>query len=207
MQTKGECSHMESSITRLLGWRDFTHMHSDRVRGDAEYYCDRAGELHEELEFILSSGLNEGAEASLTHLAEEDIVDFCIMADLANHVDIPGVRSLSIETARCLEQFIASEPWHALLADTEIMVCLAMLRAYGENEEDTVWHVNEPYLLTAISRALDDCNEEQLGRFVAETNALAKLSDIIWDDELNDLMTVCANRAAQRLGVKHPLHN
>ena len=155
---------------------------------------------------MLANGLNEGAQASLSELAEEDMVDFCIMVDLANHVDIPGVDALGAETARCLEQFFAEDPWHALRADAEIMVCLAMLRAYGESEGETIWHLNDPYLLTAISRALDDCNEEQLGRFVAEANALAERSDIVWDDELNDLMAVCVNRAADRLRVKIPMH-
>lgn len=197
---------METSVTKLLGWRDFLHARSEQVESDAEYFCDRAREMREEIEFVLANGLNEGAEDSLGELAEEDMVDFCIMADLANHVDIPGVEPLSAETARCMEQFLANDPWHALLADAEIVVCLAMLRAYGESERDTIWHRNDPYLLTAISRALDDCNEEQLGRFVAETDALAQRNDIAWDEELADLMTVCINRAARRLRVKHPPH-
>ena len=195
---------MESSVTKILGWRDYLHARSDRVQVDAEYFVDRASEIRDQLEFVLANGLNEGAEASLGELAEEDMVDFCIMADLANHVDIPGVEQLAPETARCLEQFFVNDPWHALMADVEINVCLAMLRAYGESEGETIWHLNDPYLLTAISRALDDCNEEQLGRFVAETQTLAERSDIVWDDELNELMAVCVNRAAGRLRVRHP---
>jgi hypothetical protein len=197
---------MESSVTTILGWRDYLHVRRDRVRGDAEYFCDRAGEIREQLEFLLANGLNDGAETALGELAEEDMVDFCIMADLANHVDIPDVAPLTHEAARCLEQFFANDPWHSLLADIEINVCLAMLRAYGESEEDTLWHSNDPYLLTAISRALDDCNEEQLGRFVAETDALAEHSDLAWDDELKELMQVCIDRAAGRLRVRHPPH-
>ena len=187
---------MESSVTRLLGWRDYLHARSDRLQGDAEYFVNRASEMRDELEFVLRNGLNEGAEASLGELAEEDMVDFCIMADLANHVDIPGVGPLAPETARCLEQFFDNDPWHALMADVEIIVCLAMLRAYGESDEETIWHRNDPYLLTAISRALDDCNEEQLGRFVAETHSLAERNDVQWDEELGELMAVCVNRAA-----------
>ena len=192
------------SITPLLGWRDYLHVRPDKVRGDSEYYLIRAQEVRDMVGTVLRGGLSEGAEQSLTDLAEEDSVDFCILVDLASGLDIPGVDHLDAEDASKLNQFLHQEPWRSLEVDTEIAVCLAMLRSYGESDEETIWYMGDPHLLKSISRAFDGVNREQLGRFVAEINALAARPNIRFDDELIALTLASADGAAHRLGIQAP---
>ena len=193
------------SITPLLGWRDYLFTHPDRVRGDSDYYLSRAQELRETVATVLAAGLSEGAQRALTDLAEEDSVDFCIMADLAGGVQIPGVDRLEPDDASHLQQFLHEEPWRSLEVDNEIAVCIAMLRAYGENAEETIWHESDPHLLKSISQAFGGVNGEQLGRFVAEINALGSKRHAGFDAELKALAIVCAEMAALRLGVQRPI--
>lgn len=193
-----------TSITPLLGWRDYLHVRRDRVRGDAEYFCNRALELRELVVDLLGGGYTEGVEQALGDIAEEDTVDFCILVDLANQVDIPDVEALEDEDAEKLQQFIHSEPWRSLEVDTHINVCLAMLRAYGESEAETIWHMGDPHLLRTMSRAFETTNSEQLGRFVADINALAKRADINFDHELQAIARAGADNAAHRLGIQTP---
>ncbi|MEM9621520.1 MAG: hypothetical protein AAF993_07730 [Pseudomonadota bacterium] len=192
------------SITPLLGWRDYVHVRTDRLRGDAEYYLSRAEELRDLVSDLLGAGLSEGAEQALADIAEEDSVDFCILVDLAEGVDIPDVTPLKPAQAEKLLQFLRQEPWRSLEVDTEIAVCLAMLRAYGENEEETIWHMGDPHLLRSISRAFGGVNKEQLGRFVEEINGLHTHPRIHFDLELKALAIASADNAAQRLGIRTP---
>ncbi|MFT7654285.1 MAG: hypothetical protein ACI9ON_002482 [Limisphaerales bacterium] len=192
------------SITPLLGWRDYLHVRSDKVRGDSEYYLTQAGVVRDLVATVLQVGLSEGAEQALTDLAEEDSVDFCIMIDLAAGLDIPGVEPLVGQQKQMLSQFLAQEPWRSLEVDTEIAVCLAMLRVYGESEAETIWHMGDPHLLKSISRAFEGVNKEQLARFVAEINTLAAQRAISFDNELCALSLACAESAANRLGTQAP---
>ncbi len=193
-----------SSITPLLGWRDYLHVRRDRVRGDADYYLARASEIRDIIIDVLGAGLSEGAEQALGDLAEEDMVDFNILVDLSNEVDIPGVEALEHEDAAKLRQFLAEDPWRSLCADTEINVCLAMLRSYGESEDETIWHMGDPHMLRSISTAFDAANNEQMGRFVAEINNLARRPNIRFDNELTAIIIAGAESAAARLGVHPP---
>ncbi len=193
------------SITPLLGWRDYLHTHVDRVRGDAEYYLLRASEIRDIVYDVLGAGLSDGAVQALADLAEEDSVDFSILVDLASNVHIPGVAPLDEREALKLGQFLREEPWRSLEVDTEIAVCLAMLRAYGESEEETIWHMGDPHLLKSISRAFDGVNKEQLGRFVSEINALHCHPKIHFDSELKALALASADNAARRLGMRTPV--
>ena len=195
---------MTASITPLLGWRDYLHVRQDRIRGDADYYCMRAQEIRASVDDVLRAGLSAGAELALSDLAEEDSVDFCIMVDLANGVDIPDVLPLDNNTQAKLYQFLAEEPWRSLEVDTEINVCLAMLRVYGENEEETIWHMGDPHLLKSLSRAFQGCNREQLGRFVSEINTLNAKAKIHFDAELQAMSCASAEIAAHRLGIPQP---
>ena len=192
------------SITPLLGWRDYLHVRRDRVRGDAEYYCSRSQEIRELVADVLGAGLSEGAIKALGDLAEEDPVDFCIMVDLAEAVDIPDVQPLHNEDIAKLRMFLQAEPWRSLQVDTEIAVCLAMLRAYGESEEETIWHMGDPHLLRSISLVFETVNREQLGRFAADMNALNRKPGINFDVELMAISTAGAENAAIRLGIQPP---
>jgi hypothetical protein len=192
------------SITPLLGWRDYLHVRPDKVRGDSEFYLTRAGVVCDAVSTVLQAGLSEGAQQALTDLAEEDSIDFCIMVDLAAGVDIPGVEPLVEEEQQKLNQFLNQEPWRSLAVDTEIAVCLAMLRVYGESDAETIWHMGDPHLLKSISRAFEGVNKEQLGRFVAEINALAARPAVQFDNELRALSLQSAENAAHRLRLQIP---
>ena len=64
--------------------------------------------------------------------------------------------------------------------------------------------MGDPHLLKSISRAFDGVNKEQLGRFVAEINALHTHPQIHFDTELKALALASAESAATRLGIKTP---
>ena len=199
---------MTSSIIPLLGWRDFVHLRQDHVRGDVDHFCTRASELRELITRTLSGGLNEASEEILADIAGDDIVDFCIMVDLAGDIDIPDVDALDEDTREWLSRWIESEPWRSLAVDTDISVCIAMLRAYGKSDEETVWHMSDPHLLRSISRVFDAADREQYLHFVGEINALYELSTVNFDSELIALTTASAERAAERLGIRQePLFN
>ena len=193
------------SITPLLGWRDYLHIRPDKIRGSADAYCARAEEIRDIIAQVLHAGFSTGAEQALTDLAEEDSVDFCIMVDLANHVDIPGIEPLDKEDTIHLLQFLEAEPWRSLVVDTEIAVSLAMLRAYGESEEETIWYMGDPHLLSTLSKTFESVNKEQFGRFIAEINSLCRDRGLRFDDELMALSRASANRAADRLGLQPPI--
>ena len=76
---------------------------------------------------------------------------------------------------------------------------------YGESEEETIWHMGDPHLLKSISRAFDSVDKEQLGRFVAEINALHTHPKIHFDGELKALTLASAENAARRLGLQTPV--
>ena len=201
LQRDAEDVHMTPSINSLLGWKDYLHIRGDKVRGDSDYFCARAQELRELLSDLLSAGLSEGAEAALTDLCEGDVVDFCITQDLAAQVDIPDVVELPESQAAALSLFLEHEPWHSLVVDTHINVCLAMLRAYGEDESATMWHMGDPHILRTLSDTFERVDREQLGRLAAEINSLAGRVDMHFDQELKALVVACGERACQRLRV------
>ncbi len=199
---------MTGSIIPLLGWLDYVHLRQDHVRGDVEYYCSRAVELRELVTRSLSGGLNEASEEILADIAGDDIVDFCIMVDFANDIDIPDVPPLDHTTRDWLAHWLSLEPWRALAVDTDISVCKAMLHAYGKSDEDTVWHMSDPHLLRSISRVFEAVDREQYLHFVGEINLLAANPKFSFDSELIALTMASADRAAQRLGIRaEPLFN
>ncbi len=196
---------MSGSIIPLLGWRDFVHLRQDHVRGDADSYCTRAAELRELVTRTLSGGLNEASEEILADIAGDDIVDFCILVDFANDVDIPDVDPLDEDTREWLSRWVENDPWRSLAIDTDISVCVAMLRAYGKNEQETIWHMSDPHLLRSISRVFDAVDREQYLHFVGEINALHEAAAVSFDSELIALTTASAERAAERLGIQQAI--
>lgn len=193
---------METSIARLLGWRDYLHLRRDKVRGDAEAYCDRAQEIRELVAKTLSGGLTDAASYALGDLAEGDIVDFCVMVDLANGVEIPDVEPLDDDTREWLMQWRETEPWRALTVDTDINVCLAMLRAHGQEPDEIIWHMGDPHLLRTISQVFEQVDREQYARFVVEINVLVTSHKYNFDSELLALLNVASDNAAHRIGVE-----
>ncbi len=188
-------------------WRDLNRkLHSARGEDEAqaEEFSQRANEVREEVQFLLGAGLSEGAEQALNSLAEEDMSDFCILVDLAEPIEIPGVTPLPEETRKHLHQFLDQEPWHSLAIDNDITVALALLDEVGATVTNRPWYEYAPHLVSLVARLMDDVNKEQLMRFVGEYNALAERDNLHLPQELPQVFESLVHGAANRLGVQMP---
>ena len=133
-------NHHSSSV-RFWTWREFNRKMQAAKEEDeaqAEEFSTRAAEVREQLDFLLSAGLSEGAEEALNAMAEGDMTDFCIMVDLAEPIDIPDVEPLSEDVRKQLHNFLDGEPWHSLVVDNDITVTLASLDAIGANAKSAI---------------------------------------------------------------------
>ena len=194
----------DSSSLRFWTWRDLNRRVQAARKEDEEHaaaFAERAQEMRDKLEFLLSAGLSEGAELSLNALAEEDMSDFCIMVDLAEPIDIPGVTPLAEQTRQHLHNFLDNEPWHSLVIDNDITVALASLDAIGASTSNRPWYDQSPHLIEMIARLLDQTNKEQLLRLVGEYNALAARDDLHLPKELGTTFEALVHSATQRLGL------
>jgi hypothetical protein len=97
------------SDIELLKWRE-GQVRAREDRALAERFAARALEVREEVEFLLAGGLTEGAEVALGAFAEEDLVDFSIMVDLAASVPIEGVPPLAVAPAASSPSFWTAIP-------------------------------------------------------------------------------------------------
>jgi len=195
--------HKPESL-RFWSWRALNRRVQNAKAADeahAEAFAERAQEMRNELEFLLSAGLSEGAEQSLNALAEEDMSDFCIMVDLAEPIDIPGVTPLAEQTRKHLHNFLDGEPWHSLAIDNDITVALASLDAIGASESERPWYDEAPHLIEMIARLLDQVNKEQLLRLVGEYNVLAARDNLQLPKELGATFEALVHSATQRLGI------
>src|SRR5262244_2079597 len=100
----------------LLKWRESRTL-AVEDRALAEEFASRASDLRSQVSFLLSGGLTEGAIEALGALAEEDMVDFCILVDLAAGIPIGGIEPLDAETRLHLTEFLDEEPWRSLAVD------------------------------------------------------------------------------------------
>lgn len=196
-------NHHSSSL-RFWTWREFNRkMQAAREDDDtqAQEFAERAEEVREQLNFLLSAGLSEGAEMSLNALAEGDMTDFCIMVDLAEPIEIPGVAPLAEDIRKQLHNFLDGEPWHSLVIDNDIVVTLASLDAIGANATNRPWYEQAPHLVEHMARLLDAVNKEQLIRLVGEYNALAERDHLHLPQELATVFESLVHNACQRLGM------
>ena len=196
--------NQDSSSLRFWSWRELNRRVQTAKREDEEHataFAERAQELRDELEFLLSAGLSEGAELSLNALAEEDMSDFCIMVDLAEPIDIPGVTPLAEQTREHLHNFLDGEPWHSLVIDNDITVALASLDAIGASVSNRPWYEQAPHFVEMIARLLDQVNKEQLLRLVGEYNVLATRDNLHLPRELGATFEALVHSATQRLGI------
>lgn len=155
----------------LLRWRESRAL----AREDqtlAEAFSSRAAEVHSQVTFLLGQGFSEGANEALTALAEGDMVDFCVMVDLASAVPIPGVERLDEDTRLHLEEFLDQEPWFSLAVDNDITITLATIEdllvrmAAGEP-----WYRLSPQLPVTLATLMDRVDREQFMRFAGELTA------------------------------------
>ena len=196
-------NHHSSSL-RFWTWREFNRRMQTAREDDAaqaEEFATRAAEVREEVTFLLSAGLSEGAEEALNALAEGDMNDFCILVDLAEPIDIPDVEPLDEEVRKQLHNFLDGEPWHSLVIDNDITVTLASLDAIGANPTNRPWYEQAPHLVELMARLLDQVNKEQLMRLVGEYNALAERDHLHLPTELATVFESLVHNACQRLGL------
>jgi len=198
-------NHHSSSL-RFWTWREFNRkMQAARDEDEAlaDAFAERAQEVREQVEFLLGAGLSEGAEEALNALAEGDMTDFCILVDLAEPVEIPGVEPLDEGVRKQLHNFLDQEPWHSLVIDNDITVTLASLDAVGANASNRPWYEQAPHLVELMARLLDEVNKEQLLRLVGEYNSLAERDSLQLPTELETVFTSLVENACQRLGLPH----
>ena len=191
-------------LIRFWNWRDLTHQQVAHDDDDAAAFTERAEELRAEVEFLLSGGLSEGAEEALGALAEQDMSDFCIMVDLSQEMDLPGVTPLANTTRKHLEQFFDHEPWHSLMVDTDLTVALAMYEDLAMREDNLPWYEVSPNLVRITARVLDQANAEHLQRFAGELEALHDHSALELPPAVAELARYLVDSAAHRLGIEPP---
>ncbi len=193
-------------MLRFFNWRlnvrDSHQVAEDAALSDA--FSQRAVEVRESIEFLLDNGLNEGAEAALGSLAEQDMGDFCIMVDLAQRVAIPEVEPLRKVTAEHLEEFLETEPWHSLLVDNDVTVAIAMLEDVAVRVDEGPWYRVCPNMARVVADVLDKVNAEQMQRFVGEIEALKSRTGVRLPDDVLDLVTNLVTSNAERLGMRPP---
>lgn len=151
----------------ILKWRESKAM-AVEDRALAEQFAARAAEVRSEVDFLLSGGLTEGASEALGALAEEDMVDFCIIVDLAGGVAIDGVVPLDADTRMHLTEFLDVEPWRSLAVDNDITVALAVIEETVARSDREPWYRTSPQLPVTLANLMDRVNREQYHRFSSE---------------------------------------
>ncbi len=193
-------------ILRFFNWRLDVHDRHQAADDEelSEAFAQRAAEVRESIEFVLDSGLNEGAEAALGALAEEDMGDFCIMVDLAQGVGIPEVEPLRKVTAEHLGEFLETEPWHSLLVDNDVTVAIAMLEDVAVRTDEGPWYRVCPNMARVVAGVLDRVNAEQMQRFVGEIEAVKTRTGVRLPDDVLDLVVNLVASNSERLGMRPP---
>ncbi len=154
----------------ILKWRESKLLAVDDA-ALADEFAARAAEVRSQVDFLLSGGLTDGAAEALAALAEEDMVDFCIMVDLADGVAIGGIEPLDAQTQLHLSEFLDEEPWRSLSVDNDIIIALAMIEDVLAQGDDVPWYRASPQLPVTLADVLDRVSREQYLRFVAEFEA------------------------------------
>jgi len=154
----------------LLKWRESQALATED-HALAEEFAARAAEVFSQVCFLLSGGLTEGASEALAALAEEDMVDFCILVDLAGGVAIAGVAPLDAQTRLHLSEFLDEEPWRSLSVDNDITIALAMIEDLLEQAGSAPWYRTSPQLPVTLANLMDRVDREQYVRFAGELDA------------------------------------
>ncbi len=199
--------HHQTSDLHFWTWRGLNRQLEFAKRSDeaqASEFCERALAIRDQVEFLLGGGLSEGAETALSALAEQDMVDFCIMVDLAEPIQIPKVTPLPKATRKQLALFLDKEPWHSLSVDNDITVAIALLDKIGAQPTNQPWYRYAPGLMDFSAQLLDQVNKEQLLRLVGEYNVLAERDHLQLQEDVMGVMDVLIKQAAQRLGIPVP---
>jgi hypothetical protein len=186
----------------LLKWRE-SRVLSVEDDALAEAFAVRAADVRGQVCFLLGGGLTEGADEALAALAEQDMVDFCIMVDLAAGMAIPGVEPLDAQTALHLNEFLDEEPWHSLQIDNDITIALATVEDMILQSKDAPWYRIAPQFPVALANLMDRVNREQYLRFAGELEARLQRHP---DHQSDGLVIVrqIMHSGAQRVGAPPP---
>ncbi len=169
----------------------------------ADAFAARAADVRSQVTFLLSGGLSTGATEALGALAEQDMVDFCILVDLANGVALDGVAPLDAETQRHLSEFLDEDPWRSLAIDNDITVVLAMIEDVLSQSSDAPWYRVSPQLPTALADLMGRVNREQYGHFAGELKAHLDQHAPLVVDGIGMVLEIVRD-GARRVGA-HPL--
>ena len=187
----------------LLRWRESRALAVDEDAALAEEFTTRAVDVREQVAFLLGSGLTEGASEALTALAEEDMVDFCIMVDLAAGVPIDGVEPLDETTRLHLEEFLDQEPWHSLAIDNDITVAIGTIEdLLVRADATTPWYRISPQLPVTLANLMDRVNREQYLRFAGELDA--RLANHVDATNVLRVLQEIVVAGARRVGARPP---
>jgi hypothetical protein len=152
----------------LLRWRESRALALED-QALAEAFSSRAADVHAQVTFLLSQGFSEGANKALSAMAEGDMVDFCVMVDLASAVVIPGVARLNEHTRIHLQEFLDQEPWRSLAVDNDITIALATIEDLLERMANgETWYRVSPQLPVTLATLMDRVDREQFMRFAGE---------------------------------------
>jgi hypothetical protein len=187
----------------LLKWRDSRAL-AIEDRALAEEFATRAADVRSQVCFLLSGGLTEGADEALAALAEEDMVDFCIMVDLATGVEISGIAPLDPQTRLHLTEFLDEEPWRSLAVDNDITIALATIEDMLVRCEQAPWYRTAPQLPVTLANLMDRVDREQYIRFAAELDTRLKRHRESSADAVVIVKEI-VNAGARRVGA-HPVH-
>ncbi len=191
--------------TTAPGFWSRRELHKQHQRIDdsevAALFRKQAIALREQLSDLLVGGLSEGVETALSALAEEEMVDFCIMVDLAEPIELRGVEPLPEAQRAALAQFLDQEPWHSLAVDHDITIALALLDSIGVQPRQARWYRYAPGLFDLLARIFDQGNKEQFQRFVGEYRSLAERDHIRLSDDAQTMFNRLVNETAHRHGL------
>jgi len=193
-------------LLRFFSWR-MDNRDRQQVAEDSEQFeafADRARDLRDEVNFVLASGLNEGAEASLSAMAEQDMGDFCTLVDLSERIPLPGVEPLEKDTAEHLREFLDHEPWRSLRVDNDITVAVAMLEDVAVRADEGPWYRICPNMARVVADVLSQANAEQVQRFVGEIEAACLHKGLRIPQDVASLVGGLVHGAARELGMKPP---
>lgn len=183
----------------ILKWRE-AKLLAIEDHALAEEFAARAAEVRSQVSFLLGGGLTEGAAAALAALAEEDMVDFCIMVDLAGGIRIGGCDPLDAQTRLHLSEFLDEEPWRSLSVDNDIIITLAMIEDILVRGNEMPWYRASPQLPVTLANLMDRVDREQYVRFAAEFEArLTRHPDHASDGIV--LVRELVRAGARRVGV------
>lgn len=192
-------------VAQLLAWRRWRD--ARRVPVDDELhtqFSERAAEVREQVQFLLAGGLTEGAEEALGAVAEQDMLDFDLLVDLAAGVAIDDVEPLPADTRQHLQEFLEQEPWASLATDHDITVVIAMIETVAGDPQRRPWYETAPHLYRVLAEVMDRVDAEQCQRVISEIGERRQQPGFSLPPDTAAHIDQVLRAGAQRAGVRPP---